>query len=94
LFEISHVLNTVDLPTSNFRYGSIGTLVGWGVKVYPDDPSPRKVRKAWMMIVRENICEYQLDMRLMVDQFCAFQTRGVGACTVSNAFYYLFVCRL
>ncbi|XP_011503085.1 PREDICTED: chymotrypsin-1-like [Ceratosolen solmsi marchali] len=78
-FEFSYLINRIELPTSDLNYGSIAYIIGWGKRSI-DDFSPNKLRKTWMMIINNDVCESAYHMRILYDQFCAFQTQRVGAC--------------
>ncbi|XP_058798823.1 chymotrypsin-1-like [Phymastichus coffea] len=71
----------IALPSRDAREGERATVSGWGVRRYPSSAVSPRLQSAHMRIVPRRQCTGRVPARLYAGHVCAFQRRGVGACS-------------
>jgi hypothetical protein len=82
--EFNQFQNKVRLPSSNIINGEIAILSGWGTRAFPSDSTSIVLQKSLMRIIQGTKCNSYLPYEIYTDQFCGFNSPGIGACLVST----------
>lgn len=84
----------IELASKDASRGESAVISGWGIRRYPSNSVSLQLQKADMKIVPNTNCMAYVPARLYQGHVCAFQKKGVGACSVSLfiTLYSTFFC--
>lgn len=81
--------SAIALASSPTSPGMKCTLSGWG-QLSTHGRLPKTLQKMDQVIISQRNCQTRHDdMPLTGSHLCAFNTRGIGACQVSNVHYWI-----
>ncbi|XP_011503308.1 PREDICTED: chymotrypsin-2-like [Ceratosolen solmsi marchali] len=72
--------NSIPLTDRNIQNGDMGIISGWGTITHPVINYASILQKASMTIINPISCQKEFPINIYHDQFCAFNSSGVGPC--------------